>query len=441
MKYRVAAINSLLMLFAIGFAGWNADAVAVTPGNELRVDGTRLNATMEHMKTFGMSDTGGSTRVAYSDANRVALSYLSALMLQSGLMPRIDVAGNLVGRREGKVAGLAPIVSGSHIDTVPNGGHYDGIVGVMAAIEVARTLYEAGHDLNHPLEIVVWSNEEGGKTGSRSYMGSVEERELGLLSLGDKTIGDGISFLGGYPDRLAENARDRGDISSYIELHIEQGAMLDRQGISVGVVEGIVGIRRWNITVEGFANHAGTTPMDQRQDALYAAALLIAEVRQIITDAPGRQVGTVGRIQAFPGAPNVIPGRVFMSLEIRDLDMDKIAALFNRIRSFAATLSEQTDTTIAFDQYYESPAAITDERIKSIIQNSADALGLSAMHLPSGAGHDSQSLAGIAPIGMIFVPSRDGISHAPGEFTSPQQITDGANVLLQSIIHMDEKIN
>jgi len=439
MKYRVATINSWLMVFAMGFASWTA--AADKPGSELRVDGTRLNATMEHMKTFGMSDTGGSTRVAYSDANRVALSYLSALMLQSGLMPRIDVAGNLVGRREGKVAGLAPIVSGSHIDTVPNGGHYDGIVGVMAAIEVARTLFEAGYVLDHPLEIVVWSNEEGGKTGSRSYMGSVAERELGLPSLGDKTIGDGISFLGGYPDRLAENTRNRGDISAYIELHIEQGAILDREGISIGVVEGIVGIRRWNITVEGFANHAGTTPMDQRQDALYATALIVADIRHIITAETGKQVGTVGRLQVHPGAPNVIPGRVVFSLEIRDLDMEKIGQLFSRIKESVTALAEANDTTVGFDQYYESPAAITDERIKSIVNDAADALSLSSMHLPSGAGHDAQSMKDIAPLGMIFVPSKNGISHAPGEFTSEQQITDGANVLLQTIIGMDKSID
>ncbi len=436
-KDRFASINSWLMVFAMVFASWNADAVADTPGNELRVDGTRLNATMEHMKTFGMSDTGGSTRVAYSDENRVALSYLSALMLQSGLMPRIDVAGNLVARRKGTVAGLAPIVSGSHIDTVPNGGHYDGIVGVMAAIEVARTLFEAGHDLDHPLEIVVWSNEEGGKTGSRSYMGSVAERELGLLSLGDKTIGDGISFLGGYPDRLAENARNRGDISAYIELHIEQGAILDREGISIGVVEGIVGIKRWNITVDGFANHAGTTPMDQRQDALYVAALIVAEVRRIITAESGKQVATVGRLQVHPDVPNVIPGQVVFSLEIRDLDMDKVDQLFSRIRDSATALAETNDTTVGFDQYYESPAVITDERIKKIVNEAADILGLLSLHMPSGAGHDAQSMKHIAPLGMIFVPSKKGISHAPGEFTSEQQITDGANVLLQTIIALD----
>ncbi len=441
MSYRAAAFKSWLFVVAVGLAGLpETGTTADDAARALRVDGTRLNATMEHMKTFGMSDTGGSTRVAFSGANRVALSYLSSLMLQSGLMPRIDVAGNLVGRREGKDAGLAPIVSGSHIDTVPNGGHYDGIVGVMSAIEVARSLYEAEVVLKHPLEIVVWTNEEGGKTGSRSFNGSVQDREFDLPGLGDKTIGDGLRYLGGKPERLSENIRQAGDISSYVELHIEQGAILDRENISIGVVEGVVGIRRWNITIDGFANHAGTTPMDQRQDALYAAALLIAEIRQTITAVSGRQVGTVGRIQAFPGAPNVIPGSVTMSLEIRDLDMGKIDTLFERIRGSALTLSEQTDTTIAFDQFYESPAAITDERIKQLIQYSADALGLSAMHMPSGAGHDSQSLAGIAPIGMIFVPSKDGISHAPGEFTSEQQITNGANVLLQTIIGMDELI-
>ena len=438
MRYRATTFKSWLFAIVIGLSGLPDPGTAADDASKaLRVDGARLNASMEHMKTFGMSDTGGSTRVAFSDANRDALSYLSSLMLESGLMPRIDVGGNLIGRREGNVAGLAPIVSGSHIDTVPNGGHYDGIVGVMSAIEVARSLHEANFALDHSLEIIVWTNEEGGKTGSRSFNGSVEDKEFDLLGLGDKTIGDGLHYLGGKPESLSENIRQAGDISSYVELHIEQGAILDQKGISIGVVEGVVGIRRWNITIDGFANHAGTTPMDQRQDALYAAALLIAEVRQIITRVPGRQVGTVGRIQAFPGAPNVIPGGVSMSLEIRDLDMDKITTLFNRIRGFATTLSEQTDTTIAFDQYYESPAAITDERIKNLIQDSADALGLSVMHMPSGAGHDSQSLAGIAPIGMIFVPSKDGISHAPGEFTSAQQITNGANVLLQTIIGLD----
>ena len=307
-------VNSIYVPLALLFLG-SLSGADLRAENDIRVNGERLNATMEHMKTFGMNEAGGSARVAFSDENRDALAYLSSLMSEAGLEPRIDVAGNLVGRREGKKAGLAQIVSGSHIDTVPNGGHYDGVVGVMSAIEVARTLHEKGFELDHPLEIVVWSNEEGGKTGSRSYNGSVEDKEFDLAILSDKTIGDGLRFLGGNPKRLAANVREAGAISSYVELHVEQGAFLDAENISIGVVQGIVGIRRWNITIDGFANHAGTTPMDQRQDALYAAALLVAEVRRVITEEPGRQVGTVGRIQAFPGAPNVIAGQVKMTLE------------------------------------------------------------------------------------------------------------------------------
>jgi N-carbamoyl-L-amino-acid hydrolase len=428
MKIRIALFCCLL------------PALATAQAQDLRVDGDRLNDTMEHMHTFGKNAEGGSDRVAYSDHNRIAYDYLSSLMLQSGLMPRIDVAGNLVGRMEGRVDGLAPIVTGSHIDTVPNGGHYDGIVGVMSAIEVARTLHEADVQLDHPLEVVIWSNEEGGKTGSRSYAGAVQPREMGLPSLGDKTLGDGIRHLGGHPDRLDENRRAPGDIAGYIELHVEQGAILDQEGIDIGVVEGIVGIKRWYITVSGFANHAGTTPMDQRQDALFAAALMIAEVRRIITGEPGRQVGTVGRVDVHPGAPNVIPGEVLFSLEIRDLSMDKVTRLFDEIRRATSAIAGENDVTVEFDQYYESPETPTDPAIQALVRESAAELGLSSLDMPSGAGHDTQSMKGIAPVGMIFVPSRDGISHAPSEFTSPEQITNGANTLLQTLLGMDRQL-
>lgn len=412
-------------------------ALAAAQSSEVRVNSERLNDTMQHMHTFGENEEGGSDRVAYSNHNHVALSYLANLMLQSGLRPQVDVAGNLVGRRAGRIDGLAPLVAGSHIDTVPNGGHYDGIVGVMSAIEVARTLHEAGIELDHPLEVVIWSNEEGGKTGSRSWAGTIEERELDLPSLGDKTLGDGMAYIGGQPEKLAENARQPGDVAGYIELHVEQGAILDREQIDIGVVQGIVGIKRWYITVRGFANHAGTTPMDQRQDALYASALMVAEIRRIITGEPGTQVGTVGRLDVSPGAPNVIAGEVLFSLEIRDLSMDKVTRLFARIEESLTGIAGANDVDVAFDQYYESPETPTDAGMQDLVRESAAALGLSSRDMPSGAGHDGQSMKGIAPVGMIFVPSKDGISHAPSEYTSPEQITNGANVLLQTILGMD----
>lgn len=440
MKYRTLTFNLRHVLFLAGlfFAG---TGIAVADVSELRVDGARVNATMTHMKTFGSNADGGSDRVAYSAHNDAALTYLSGLMGESGLQAHIDVAGNLVGRREGRVHGLAAIITGSHIDTVPNGGHYDGIVGAMAAIEVARTLFEAEIVMDHPLEIIIWSNEEGGKTGSRSINGSVKNHEFSLPSLGDKNLGDGIRFIGGNPDDILSNVRKPGEIAALIELHIEQGAILDREGISIGVVEGIVGIKRWNISIDGFANHAGTTPMNQRHDAMLSAALLIVKIREIISADPGSQVGTVGRIQASPGAPNVIPGKVVFSLEIRDLSMQKIDRLFAQIQDAAADLDGDSATEVTFEHFYTSHAAITDERFKTLINDSADELGLSSLHMPSGAGHDAQSLGGIAPLGMIFVPSREGISHAPGEFTSEQQITDGANVLLKTIIGLDQMLD
>ena len=409
--------------------------------SDLRVDGDRLNHTMEQMKTFCGNANGGSDRIAFSQHNLDALEYLAQLMRDAGLSAQTDLAGNLIGRRPGSDPRKAPLVSGSHIDTVPNGGHYDGIVGVMSAIEVARTLHEAGINLAHPLEIAVWTNEEGGKTGSRSISGSVADFEMDLPSFGDRSLGEGVDFLGGTAARLAENARQSGSIAGYVELHIEQGAVLDRRNIEIGVVDGIVGIKRWYITIEGFANHAGTTPMDQRQDALLAAAQFIVAVRRIISDEPGRQVGTVGKIKAYPDTPNVIAGRADLSLEIRDLSMSKVDMLFSRIDNAAAAIGEDTGTSFSIEQYYESPAADSDLRISDIVEQTADQLGLTSMHMPSGAGHDAQSFKGLAPLGMIFVPSRNGTSHAPAEYTSPAQITHGANVLLHTLLGMDRVLD
>jgi N-carbamoyl-L-amino-acid hydrolase len=430
-KYRLSLLLALLI----------ADASPLLAQTGVRVDAERLNATMEAMKSFGGTAGGGSTRVAYTEANRDALDYLAGLMRQAGLETRIDEAGNLVGRREGTDPALAPIMTGSHIDTVPNGGHYDGIVGVMSAVEVARTLHDRGIATRHPLEFVVWSNEEGGKTGSRAVLGAVEPSEFDLPSLGERTLGQGMRFLGGNPDEIGNVARAPGEVAAYVELHVEQGAILDRERIPIGVVEGIVGIRRWTVTVDGFANHAGTTPMDQRQDALYAASRFVTLVRRLITDVPGSQVGTVGRIRAEPGAPNVIPGRAVLSLEIRDLSMDKIGMLFDRIEAASQTLAEETGTTISFEQFYESLAAPTDERIRQLVESGAEALALGHQRMPSGAGHDAQSLGPICPIGMIFVPSLEGVSHAPGEYTSPEQITNGANVLLLTMLGMDREFD
>ena len=419
-----------------------ASAASLVSGSSqpsLRVNGTRLNTHLTALAEFGKNPQGGVSRVAYSDADVAGRKYVTGLMRDAKLDVSVDAAGNIIGRRAGSASGLRPILFGSHIDSVPEGGNYDGDVGSLGAIEVAQTLAERSVVTRHPLEVVVFQNEEGGLIGSEAMIGALSEASLSLVSKSGKTIRDGIAFIGGDPAKLASVKRERGSIAAYIELHIEQGGTLDREKIDIGVVEGIVGINQWDVTIQGFANHAGTTPMDQRHDALLAAAKFIEAVNRVVTSVPGRQVGTVGRIQAQPGAPNVIPGVVVLSLELRDLDAAKIQQLYARIRAEADSIAKASGTTFSYKPINENIPAPTDPRIRSRIADAARALGLSTKSMPSGAGHDAQDMARIGPVGMIFVPSVGGISHSPKEFSRPKDIENGANVLLHTVLAVDKE--
>ena len=405
----------------------------------LEVDGPRLNQRMRRLESFGANAAGGIDRVAFSDANIEALDWMAGLLVESGFSPSIDFAGNLIARKPGSSPELPSIMLGSHIDSVPGGGNYDGQVGSMGALEVAATLADAAYTTRHPLEISIFSNEEGGKTGSRALAGEVETFELDILTASGFTIADGIRRLGGNPDRLEELRRRDGSVEAFLELHIEQGAVLDADEIDIGVVEGIVGIMRWTVIVDGSTNHAGTTPMDRRADAMVGAARLIDLVHTTARRMPGRQVATVGRLEAEPGAPNVIPGRVTMTLEIRDLSMAGIERVFNEISGNSVRITEETGTRFSFQRFYTSRAAPTALWIREIIETSAQGLDLSTHRMPSGAGHDAQSIALFAPVGMIFVPSVAGVSHAPDEHTTPQDVINGANVLLQTLLELDQR--
>jgi N-carbamoyl-L-amino-acid hydrolase len=414
---------------------------ASTPRNSAqappRVNGARLNATLEQLSAFGRNPQGGVSRLAYSDADRDARAFASDLMRDAGLRVRIDAAGNILGSRAGTDPSRAPILFGSHIDSVPEGGNYDGDVGSMGAIEVARTLQENDVSTRHPLEVVMFQNEEGGLIGSRAMSGDLRLPELDLVSRSGKTIRDGTAFIGGDPAAIESARRKRGDIAAYIELHIEQGAILDETKINIGIVEGIVGINWWDVTIEGFANHAGTTPMNRRRDAMLAAARFALAVNRVVTGVPGRQVGTVGRIQAFPGAPNVIPGKVVLSLELRDLDAAKIKRLYEMIRAEATRIGRESGTTFSFHAINDNTPAPTDVRIRAIVERSARSLGLTTRRMPSGAGHDAQDMTRLGPVGMIFVPSVGGISHSPRELSRPADIENGANVLLRTVLTLD----
>jgi N-carbamoyl-L-amino-acid hydrolase len=402
------------------------------------VNAERMAERIEALSEFGANRQGGVSRVAFSDADIAGREYIKTLMREAGLDVRVDTAGNILGRREGSEPGLPAIMFGSHIDSVPGGGNYDGDVGVIGAIEVAEVLEDHGISTRHPLEIVSFTDEEGGLIGSIAMTLGLEDTHLDDVSHSGLTVREGIRAVGGDPDRLDLARREPGELAAFIELHIEQGAILDEADIDIGVVEGIVGIHWWDVVIDGFANHAGTTPMDRRRDAMVSAAELTLEINRIATSMPGRQVATVGRIRAEPGAPNVIPGRVVMSLEIRDLSTEKIMQVFEAVEAAAARIAEKRDTPIRFEPTgVASVPAPTDERMRRIIAAAADGLNLSYQVMPSGAGHDAQDITHIAPTGMIFVPSRDGISHSPKEFTSPEDMANGARVLLETVLAID----
>jgi N-carbamoyl-L-amino-acid hydrolase len=409
------------------------------PFNKLRINGKRLEQRILELAEFGKNDQGGVSRVAFSDADIQGRDYLLSLMKEAGLKIRIDEAGNIIGRRKGLNSELPPILFGSHSDSVPNGGIYDGALGVLGAIECAQTLEENNMITQHPLEVIVFTDEEGALIGSKAMTGTLTEGALEITSHSGKTVEEGIRAVGGSPDKLADATRKKGDIRAFIELHIEQGKVLESRNIDIGVVEGIVGINWWEVTVDGFSNHAGTTPMNMRQDALLAAAHLIIAVNRVVTSVAGSQVGTVGRIRAEPGAPNVIPGRAIMSLELRDLQEEKIDRLYKKIREEARAVEKRTGTRITFSPIEATAVpALTDPRMQKYITEAARELGLTSILMPSGAGHDAQNLARIAPTGMIFVPSAGGISHSPKEYTCPEDMENGVNVLLHTILKIDQ---
>jgi N-carbamoyl-L-amino-acid hydrolase len=411
----------------------------------LRVNTERLRQRLEGLSVFGRPEGGtfadGVSRVGYSDADVAGRAYTMDLMRQAGLSPRIDPAGNIFARRAGRDASLKPILFGSHIDSVPKGGNFDGDVGSMSSIEVVHTLEENGVRTRRPLEVVIWANEEGvafgdGLDGSRAAAGHLMPGEFDKVWHGVKRT-DAIRKIGGVPERIAEARIQPGTYRCYLELHIEQGGTLHQAGIPIGIVEGIVAIDRYDTVIRGFANHAGTTPMPGRRDALLAASRLALAVNEIVTAEPGRQVGTVGRLEVIPNAPNVIPGEVRLTVELRDLSGAKIARLGERIQERAARIAQETLTTIEMKVSSHHEGAAADADIQKIIERAADSLGLRHTRLPSGAGHDAQMMARLGPMGMIFVPSVDGISHSPRELTHWPDCANGANVLMHTILALD----
>jgi N-carbamoyl-L-amino-acid hydrolase len=414
-------------------------------GPAVRVDAGRLRRRIETLSTFGRPAGGsfadGVSRVAYSDADVAGRRFVLAEMKAAGLEPRIDPAGNIFARRAGSAPQLPPILFGSHIDSVPSGGNFDGDLGSLGALGALEALDAAGLRTRHPLEMVIWAHEEGfafgrGLACSRIAAGLVTSADMSEVWNG-LTRADAIRKIGGDPDRIFEARRPRGSHHCYLELHIEQGGTLERAGIPVGVVEGIVAIDRYEALITGVANHAGTTPIAERHDAMLAAAHLTVAVRDAVTRQPGRQVGTVGHIEITPNSPNVIPGLARVSIELRDLSSQKIGGMMDDIRARAREIAATTGTTIEFSQAMAAAAAAATPEVQGAIERAAESLALRTSRLPSGAGHDAQNMALLGPMGMIFVPSVGGVSHSPKELTSWDDCARGADVLLRTVLEMD----
>ena len=426
------------MLYTLSFMIAFVCSITAFAQPALRASPDRMESRILALGKFGANPQGGVSRLAFSEADKQGRAYIISLMKAAGLDVHLDAAANIIGTRTGKNQTLPVIAFGSHIDSVPFGGNYDGDVGVIGAIECIEMMNQVGIKTEHPLEVIVFTDEEGGLVGSTALIGLLKETDLEHMSTSGKTIRQGLLELGGDVGKLSSIVRRKGELLAFLELHIEQGGILYQEKIDIGVVQGIVGIEQWDVTIEGKANHAGTTPMNQRQDAMLAAARLTIAINESVKSMEGAQVGTVGRIKAEPGAPNVIPGKVVMTLELRDLSHEKIMTVFEKIKQRATEIEKESGTHISFQNINSNQPAITDKKIQDLIATASRELGFTSKSMPSGAGHDTQDMARIAPTGMVFVPSKDGVSHAPGEYTSAQDMANGASVLLRTILALDK---
>ncbi len=406
----------------------------------LRIDFERLQADVEALADIGRAADHGIYRMAFSPADMAARKWLRERIETAGLDFHQDGAANLHARL-GWDGRTPSVMSGSHIDTVPKAGHLDGALGVLCALEALRVLQERGAALRRPLEAVAFSDEEGrfgGMLGSQAMTGVLTpEHVLGARDADGIPLAEAMQAQGLNPMDVLRAARKPGSVHAFVELHIEQGPVLDRRGITIGVVEGIVGLQRWEVSLIGQTNHAGTTPMALRRDAFAGLAEFGGALQRVLDELGGpRSVATIGRVELLPGAANVVPGEARFTLEMRDTDTAVLAALADGFRRALSAIARRRDLMFEFRVVSELSPVRCDAAVLAEIEDAASELGLSNLRLPSGAAHDTQQLARIAPAAMIFIPSKDGRSHSPAEWSAWADIQAGANLLLNTLYRL-----
>nr|WP_242041823.1 M20 family metallo-hydrolase [Alkalinema sp. FACHB-956] len=416
------------------------------PIDSLTIDADRLIQRLNELATIGQLETGGVCRIAFSDTDVQARQWVWQRMVDAGMTVRVDAAGNLIGRYAGTQNELPALATGSHIDTVPVAGKFDGCLGVLAGLEVVQTLCDNQLRLRHPIEVIVFTDEERSVIGSKAMAGELVDDPTLYARLDGTSIESCLEKIGGNWAEIATAKRfqltgagaKRSDIAAFVELHVEQGGVLEAAGVEIGVVTGVVGQYRFAVTVMGRANHAGTTPMNARQDALLAAAQLVVAVNQLATATPGDQVATVGYLTVSPNATNTIAGQVDLRIDLRDLSQAHLDGLVAQIRSTCEHIARSTGTEITIQPTLQIRPTLAAPQIMAVIATVAQQLQLPTLELPSRAGHDAQEMGRITDMGMIFVPSRSGISHSVDEYTADQQCVQGTMVLLNTLIQLDD---
>ena len=399
----------------------------------------RLRSHIETLSRFGRNPDGrGITRSCWSPAHEQARAWLLERMKDAGLAARVDTAGNTFGR----LGGDGPtVMTGSHIDTVPQGGPLDGALGVLAGLECLQTIHESGIATRRPLTVTAWSDEEGRYAslfGSRAFTGKLDPRQIPAMSSADgERLVDAMARAG-FDAREAPKAKcDPRALSSYVELHIEQGPHLEAARIPIGVVEGIVGIRRQRLVFIGEPDHAGTTPMARRKDAFLGAADYALRAREhVVKKGSGRSVTNFGRIELEPGVSNIVPARALLLQEIRELDARVLARIHRECLALAREVARRRGLTVEVTSLSRTEPARCAPRVLAAVERASRALRLRTRQMPSGAGHDAQNLASITDAGMIFIPSKGGRSHRPDETSDWKAIERGANVLLHTLLEL-----
>lgn len=398
---------------------------------------TRIRDMIEALADFTASPGKGTTRLTYSAQHRAALDYLVGRMQAAGLSTRIDSVGNLIGRLEGSEPSLPPVLVGSHIDSVPNGGAFDGPAGVVAGIETAFCLQEQGHHPRRPVEVIAMIEEEGarfggGLLGSRILTGQVDRDALsGMVDGKGVALDEAMTDFGLALEDAPDAVISEGGIHAFLELHIEQGPVLEQTGDAVGIVTSIVALSQLEVTITGAAGHAGTTPMAGRRDALVAAAGVIAELPDLCSKIDPRAVITVGQIEVRPGGANVIPEATSFSVDLRADRAETVGGLKAAVRERLAVL-EAFGFGVTVSEQLSVPETPMSEDIRSAMIAAAEDCAFAWRPMPSGAGHDAMVLSKIAPVGLVFVPSRNGVSHTPEEWTDYDQLARGVEVIFRA---------